>query len=137
MYWQITFNKVLAHFIHLINWHLIFSQDSLSEKILEYHESGYIENLIRLHFADAECYKQRLSQEESRLDASHHVGLFVLLTVGLFIGVFVLLLEHVVFKWLVPYFRLQSGHNNFWTSHHVMFFSQVRKPFCSFVVLVH
>lgn len=95
----------------------------LSEKILEYHQSGFIEDLIEVHFADAQCYQQRMTQEESQLEVQHHAGLFVLLTVGILLGIIVLLLEHAAFKVFVPYFRATPG-NSCWRSSHVMFLSQ-------------
>ncbi|XP_052828388.1 glutamate receptor ionotropic, NMDA 3A isoform X2 [Octopus bimaculoides] len=95
----------------------------LSEKILDYHQSGFIEDLIEVHFADAQCYQQRMTQEESQLEVQHHAGLFVLLTVGILLGIIVLLLEHAAFKVLVPYFRATPG-NSCWRSSHVMFLSQ-------------
>lgn len=108
---------------------LVFSksvslQAPLSKKIQEYHESGYIEDLVDVHFADSRCYKQRIKQEDSRLEVTHHAGSFVMLCVGIIVGVGILFLEHGVFKWLVPRFRSMPGQS-FWKSVHVMFFSQV------------
>lgn len=111
----------------------LFLQSRLSEKILEYHQSGFIEDLIEVHFADAQCYQQRMTQEESQLEVQHHAGLFVLLTVGILLGIIVLLLEHAAFKVFVPYFRATPG-NSCWRSSHVMFLSQVRKH-TSFLLL--
>ncbi|KAL5022257.1 hypothetical protein ScPMuIL_001412 [Solemya velum] len=95
----------------------------LSKKIQEYHESGYIEDLIDVHFADAQCYKQRITQEESQLEVQHHAGLFVMFTVGIIVGILILCLEHVCFKYLVPYARARPG-NSVWKSTHCMFVSQ-------------
>ncbi|XP_045160468.1 glutamate receptor ionotropic, NMDA 3A-like [Mercenaria mercenaria] len=95
----------------------------LSKMIQNYHESGYIEDLIDVHFADSECYKQRIKQEDSRLEVQHHAGSFVMLCVGIIVGVGVLFLEHGIFKWLVPALRKMPGLS-VWKSVHVMFFSQ-------------
>lgn len=92
--------------------------------IQNYHESGYIEDLIDVHFADSQCYKQRIKQEDSRLEVQHHAGSFVMLCVGIIVGVGVLFLEHGIFKWVVPALRKMPGLS-FWKSVHVMFFSQV------------
>ncbi|XP_055956273.1 glutamate receptor ionotropic, NMDA 3A-like [Patella vulgata] len=96
---------------------------ALSRKILEYHQNSQIEDLIDVHFADSQCYKQRISQQESSLEVTHHAGLFVMMCVGIMIGIVVLFIEHGVFKWLVPYYRMKPGAS-FWKSSHVMFFSQ-------------
>lgn len=102
----------------------VYLQTPFSKKIQEYHESGYIEDLVDVHFADSRCYKQRIKQEDSRLEVTHHAGSFVMLCVGIIVGVGILFLEHAVFKWLVPRFRNMPGQS-VWKSVHVMFFSQV------------
>jgi hypothetical protein len=102
----------------------------LSKKIQNYHESGYIEDLIDVHFADSQCYKQRIKQEDSRLEVQHHAGSFVMLCVGIIVGVGVLFLEHAIFRWVVPALRRKPGLS-FWKSVHVMFFSQV----CTFLFI--
>lgn len=99
-------------------------QMPLSKKIQDYHESGYIDDLIDVHFADSQCYKQRIKQEDSRLEVQHHAGSFVMLSVGIIVGIGILFLEHAVYKWLVPKFRNRQGRS-LWKSVHVMFFSQV------------
>ncbi|XP_076089947.1 glutamate receptor ionotropic, NMDA 3A-like [Mytilus galloprovincialis] len=94
----------------------------LSEKIKEYHENGYIDDLIDIHFKDKQCYKQSISQEDSRLQASHHAGLFVMLSCGLILSILLLFCEHGIFRWLVPYFRNVSETSR-WKSPHMLFFS--------------
>ncbi|XP_052777866.1 glutamate receptor ionotropic, NMDA 3A-like [Mya arenaria] len=95
----------------------------LSKMINEYHESGYIEDLIDVHFADSRCYKQRIKSEDSQLEEQHHAGSFVMLCVGIVVGICVLFLEHAIFKWCVPKLRRKPGQS-LWKSVHVMFFSQ-------------
>ncbi|CAG5122084.1 unnamed protein product, partial [Candidula unifasciata] len=99
---------------------------ALSSKISEYHLTGYIDDLIDVHFADAHCIKKRISEEDSQLEVTHHAGLFVMLCVGIGIGVLVLLLEHVIYKFLVPYIR-KSPASSRWRSIHLMFVSQRNK----------
>ncbi|XP_071117888.1 glutamate receptor ionotropic, NMDA 3A-like isoform X1 [Haliotis cracherodii] len=96
---------------------------ALSRKIMDYHQSGYIDDLIDVHFADAQCFKQRITQEESRLEVQHHAGLFVMMSVGIIIGIIVCFVEHAVYKWLVPRFRASPGDSQ-WKSSHMLFFSQ-------------
>ncbi|GFR95045.1 glutamate receptor ionotropic, NMDA 3A [Elysia marginata] len=96
---------------------------ALSKKISEYHRMGYIDDLIDVHFADAHCYKRRISEEDSQLAVTHHAGLFVMMCVGVGVGVLVLLLEHVTYKFLVPYIR-NCPMDSRWRSTHLMFFSQ-------------
>lgn len=102
------------------------SQIPLSEKIKEYHQIGYIDDLIDVHFADAECYKQRITSEESRLEVLHHAGLFVMLSVGIILGIMLVFVEHFVYRYLVPKFRRKSSKSCVKSSH-LMFFSQVRR----------
>ncbi|GFO39927.1 glutamate receptor ionotropic, nmda 3a [Plakobranchus ocellatus] len=96
---------------------------ALSKKISEYHRMGYIDDLIDVHFADAHCFKRRISEEDSQLEVAHHAGLFVMMCVGVGIGILVLLLEHVTYKFLVPYIR-NCPMDSAWRSTHLMFFSQ-------------
>ena len=35
---------------------------------------GYIDDLIDVHFADAHCFKRRISEEDSQLEVTHHAG---------------------------------------------------------------
>ena len=102
--------------------------------INEYHESGYIEDLIDVHFADSRCYKQRIKSEDSRLEEQHHAGSFVMLCVGIVVGIAILFLEHAVFKWVIPKLRLKPGHS-IWKSVHVMFFSQVMVKACVLIII--
>jgi hypothetical protein len=99
-------------------------QAALSKKIQEYHQTGYVDDLKDVHFADAHCFKKRISEEDSKLEVGHHAGLFVMLCVGFGVGVLTLILEYCIFKWLVPFIR-QTPTNSTWRSIHLMFFSQV------------
>ena len=101
-----------------------FVQAPLSKKIKEYHENGYIDDLIDIHFKDKQCNKQSISQEESRLKAEHHAGLFVMLSVGVVLSICLLLCEHGIFRWVIPYFRNVPATSR-WKSPHVLFFSPV------------
>lgn len=101
-----------------------FFQTPLSKKIQDYHEGGYIDDLIDVHFADSQCYKKKIRQEDSRLAVQHHAGSFVMLCVGFIGGAGVLFLEYFIFKWVVPALRKLPG-NSVWKSVHLMFLSQV------------
>lgn len=57
-------------------------QAALSKKISEYHLTGYIDDLIDVHFADAHCIKKRISEQDSQLEVTHHAGNFSLLDTG-------------------------------------------------------
>jgi len=51
-------------------------------------------------------------------------GVFLMLAVGISIGVVILILEHLVFKYILPALR-KKNKNCFWKSPNLMFFSQV------------
>ena len=116
--------EVDLHFLSFIAFSFLCSQLPVSRTIQGYHESGYIDDLIDVHFADSNCYKQRIKEEDSQLEVLHHAGSFTMLCVGIITGVGVLFLEHAVFRWLVPGLRKKPGHS-IWKSTHLMFFSQV------------
>ena len=113
----------------LWSWSYPFFQLQLSKKILEYHESGYIEDLQELYFRRSKCsnnvFDGQLQGEASPMVFNQHAGLYLLLLVGIFVCILLMLLEHATFKWLVPYWR-GKPIKSFWKSYSMLFVSQVR-----------
>ncbi|XP_062571450.1 glutamate receptor ionotropic, NMDA 3A-like [Saccostrea cucullata] len=98
-------------------------QKPVSEKIKHYHDSGYLENLIDIHFDEEKCFNQGINEQRFSLNVSHHSGLFALLSIAIVCCILLVLVEHLVFKYLLPICRRRPG-DSFWKSLSVMFFSQ-------------
>ncbi|KPM11232.1 hypothetical protein QR98_0098020 [Sarcoptes scabiei] len=62
-------------------------------------------------------------------------GVFVMLSIGIMVGVFILLAEHFTFKYLLPGLR-KKPKDCFWKSPNLMFFSQKLYRFINTVELV-
>ena len=52
-------------------------------------------------------------------------GMFIMLGVGMAVGMLILVLELIVYKYALPYFRSQPK-GTLWRSPNLMFFSQVQ-----------
>ena len=112
----------------LNNGFLICLQLQLTKKILEYHESGYMEDLKDLYFRRSKCNANindgQLQGTAEPMNFNQHAGLYLLLLVGIFVCIILMFLEHATFKWLVPYWRGKPSIS-FWKSYSMMFWSQV------------
>jgi hypothetical protein len=98
----------------------------LSKKILEYHDSGFLEGLQDLYLRRGMCQDavRQTQGEATRMVFSQHAGLYLLLGVGIALCAVLLVAEHCVFKWLVPYWRRQPA-TSVWKSFSMMFWNQV------------
>ena len=109
-----------------------YFQLPLTRKILEYHESGYMEDLKDLYFRRSKCNANmndgQLQGTALPMNFNQHAGLYLLLLVGIFVCIILMFLEHATFKWLVPYWRGKPSIS-FWKSYSMMFWSQVCMPF--------
>ena len=103
-------------------------QIQLSQKILQYHESGFIEDLQDMYFRRSKCNDNvndgQLQGEAAPMNFEQHAGLYLLLAVGIFVCIGLMFLEHATFRWLVPYWR-KKPLKSFWKSYSMMFWSQV------------
>lgn len=104
------------------------TQAELNRKILEYHESGFMEDLMDLFFRRSRCKYQsndgQLQGEAESMNFDKHAGLYLLLVVGIFLCILLMFVEHAVFKWIVSYWRRKPS-KSFWKSPSMMFWSQV------------
>jgi len=103
-------------------------QVELTEKILEYHDSGFIEDLRELFYKRSRCAYHssdgQLQGEANPMNFDQHAGLYLLLVVGIVVCILLMFAEHAIFKWLVSYWRRKPG-KSFWKSPSMMFWSQV------------
>ena len=118
----------LAHSHTRTLTHSAHAQESLDARIIQYHESGYIEELKDRYFRHSHCksrIKDELQGEAERMTLDQQGGQYVLLIVGIVVCIGLVFLEHATFKWLVPYWR-KKPDSSFWKSTSMMFWSQVR-----------
>lgn len=52
------------------------------------------------------------------------LGVFLLLGLGMFVGILILIMEHLFYRYTLPILR-HKPKGNIWRSRNVMFFSQV------------
>lgn|SRR6218665_3717304 len=100
----------------------------VTKKVLEYHESGFMDDLRDMYFRRSKCSDQsndgQLQGEAASMNFDQHAGLYLLLVVGSVACVVLMFLEHATFKWMVPYWR-RKPTKSFWKSPSMMFWSQV------------
>ncbi|GAB1608404.1 glutamate receptor ionotropic, NMDA 3A-like [Argonauta hians] len=95
----------------------------LSDKILTYTSSGYIEELTKKYFSQKGCDNQRALPLEIKYGPQHTAGLFVLLLVAVTISIFLMVGEYLFFKYLIPFLRKKPATSR-WKSINIMFLSQ-------------
>ncbi|XP_035218245.1 glutamate receptor ionotropic, NMDA 3A-like [Stegodyphus dumicola] len=110
---------------------------SISTLILRYNEHGYIEQLQKKWFGRVPCFNHSVHRlnKPKPLSLGAVAGVFVMLLLGLVVGIIILIIEHVVFKRFLPELR-KKPPECFWRSPNVMFFSQKLYRFINKVELV-
>jgi len=104
----------------------------LTRKILEYHDSGFTEDLRELFYKRSRCAYHstdgQLQGEASPMNFDQHAGLYLLLVVGIVVCILLMFAEHAIFKWMVSYWR-RKPNKSFWKSPSMMFWSQVYRDY--------
>ncbi|GIY04250.1 glutamate receptor ionotropic, NMDA 2A [Caerostris extrusa] len=98
---------------------------SISTLILRYNEYGFMEQLQKKWFGRVPCFNHsvhRLNKPQP-LSLRAVAGVFLMLLLGGMVGIFILFVEHAVFKHALPQLR-KMPQQCFWRSPNVMFFSQ-------------
>nr|XP_042907088.1 glutamate receptor ionotropic, NMDA 3A isoform X1 [Parasteatoda tepidariorum] len=100
----------------------------ISTLILRYNEYGYMEQLQKKWFGRVPCFNHSLHRlnKPKPLSLKAVAGVFIMLVIGLLVGIFILVIEHAVFKYALPELR-KMPPDRFWRSRNVMFFSQKAK----------
>ncbi|XP_054717005.1 LOW QUALITY PROTEIN: glutamate receptor ionotropic, NMDA 3A-like [Uloborus diversus] len=101
---------------------------SISTLILRYNEHGFIEQLQKKWFGRVPCFNHSVHRlnKPKPLSLGAVAGVFVMLVLGLVVGIVILIIEHMVFKHALPQLRKKPAEC-FWKSPNVMFFSQKAK----------
>lgn len=102
-------------------------QDSISAVIAKYSSNGYMDILQEKWYGGLPCFKLATEIAQPRpLGVAAVTGVFILLGVGIALGLIILLVEHLFFKYTLPILR-DKPKGSIWRSRNIMFFSQVRE----------
>ncbi|RWS03950.1 glutamate receptor ionotropic: NMDA 3A-like protein, partial [Dinothrombium tinctorium] len=99
-------------------------KNAISELILEYNTYGFLDQLQRKWYGRVPCLEDSLNNlnKPKPLSVRAVAGVFIMLGCGLVVGITILILEHITFKYALP--RLRKGpKEGFWKSPNLMFFS--------------
>ncbi|XP_071516323.1 glutamate receptor ionotropic, NMDA 3A-like [Panulirus ornatus] len=104
--------------------------------LARYLASGHIDHLKHKWYGELPCF--RLSADiykPQALEISTVAGVFLMLTLGIGLGFFLLILEHVVYRYVLPSLRTKPKES-LWRNRNLMFFSQKLYKFTNCVELV-
>ena len=108
----------------------------MSALISKYSHDGYLDILTAKWYGDLPCFKlDREMAQPKPLGVTAVAGVFLLLGVGMVLGVLILIIEHVFYKYTLPILRHQPK-DTIWKSRNIMFFSQKLYRFINCVELV-
>ncbi|XP_058065948.1 uncharacterized protein LOC131215574 [Anopheles bellator] len=109
---------------------------TMSTLISKYSHDGYLDILTAKWYGDLPCFKlDREMAQPTPLGVTAVAGVFLLLGVGMVLGVLILIIEHVFYKYTLPILRHQPK-DTIWKSRNIMFFSQKLYRFINCVELV-
>lgn len=103
-------------------------KESISALIAKYSSNGYLDILVEKWYGGLPCYRDEDDIEIVQprpLGVAAVAGVFLLLGLGMILGVFILIFEHLFFKYYLPILRHQPK-GSVWRSRNLMFFSQVK-----------
>ncbi|XP_045593274.2 uncharacterized protein [Procambarus clarkii] len=104
--------------------------------LARYLASGHLDHLKHKWYGELPCF--RISADiykPQALEISTVGGVFLMLTLGIGIGFFLLILEHVVYRYALPSLRTKPKES-LWRNRNLMFFSQKLYKFINCVELV-
>ncbi|CAM1309019.1 GRIN3A (predicted) [Pycnogonum litorale] len=111
-------------------------KDAISNLLIKYTEVGHIDDLKAKWYGDMPCFERGADiVRPQALTPNAVAGVFMMLGCGFLVGVLILSLEHLVFKYYLPRLRKKSK-KSFWKSPNLMFFSQKLYRFINCVELV-
>ncbi|XP_076335681.1 glutamate receptor ionotropic, NMDA 3A-like [Tachypleus tridentatus] len=112
-------------------------KDAISDMILRYNEFGYIDQLQQKWYGKTPCFDSSVHGPTKPMGLSIRAvaGVFIMLLVGILVGVSILVLEHLMFRYALPTLR-ERPRDTVWKSPNVMFFSQKLYRFINTVELV-
>ncbi|XP_050401989.2 glutamate receptor ionotropic, NMDA 3A [Patella vulgata] len=97
-------------------------QVPLSNKVLEYAESGFVNDLSSKYLSRPKC-EHYLATSPFQYSLEHTGGLFIILLSAVVTSILLLLGEHMIYKYVVPWLR-NKPQDSKWIGEHLYFFSQ-------------
>ena len=91
--------------------------------MLEYYETGYLDELFNKWFNKRMKCNRKASDDKIRIDVHQYKGVYAYLGIGLIAAILVLLLEQGLYKWTIPFLRSKPKVST-WKSLKLMFISQ-------------
>ncbi|XP_049807005.1 glutamate receptor ionotropic, NMDA 3A-like [Schistocerca nitens] len=111
-------------------------KDSISAVISKYSNNGYMDILQEKWYGALPCFKLATDMAQPRpLGVAAVAGVFILLGVGMALGLVILLVEHLFYRYTLPILR-HKPKGTIWRSRNIMFFSQKLYRFINCVELV-
>ncbi|XP_055306714.1 glutamate receptor ionotropic, NMDA 3A-like isoform X2 [Sitodiplosis mosellana] len=111
-------------------------RESISALIAKYSTNGYLDILTEKWYGGLPCFKYEAEIVTPRpLGVAAVAGVFLLLGLGMVMGVVILIFEHWFYKYALPSLRLKPK-GTIWKSRNIMFFSQKLYRFINCVELV-
>lgn len=102
-------------------------KESISALIAKYSSNGYLDILVEKWYGGLPCYREEDHIEivmPRPLGVAAVAGVYLMLGLGMILGVLILVFEHMFFKYYLPILRHQPK-GSVWRSRNIMFFSQV------------
>ncbi|XP_037926578.1 uncharacterized protein LOC119661346 isoform X2 [Hermetia illucens] len=111
-------------------------KDSISALIAKYSSNGYLDILTEKWYGGLPCFKLDNDIVQPRpLGVAAVAGVFLLLGLGIVLGLLILIFEHLFYKYTLPILR-HKPKGTVWKSRNIMFFSQKLYRFINCVELV-
>ncbi|XP_062544859.1 uncharacterized protein LOC134211716 isoform X2 [Armigeres subalbatus] len=111
-------------------------KETISALISKYSSDGYLDILTAKWYGSLACFKlDREIGQPKPLGVAAVAGVFLLLGLGMILGLLILIFEHLFYKYTLPILRHQPK-NTVWRSRNIMFFSQKLYRFINCVELV-
>ena len=99
--------------------------DRIDLQILDYYESGLLDELYKKWFEKRTKCNKNNSEERIRIDIYQYKGVYAYLGLGLIAAIGVLFIEQVLYKWTIPWLRNKPKTSQF-KDYKLMFMSQVK-----------
>ena len=108
-----------------------YLKNKLDDRILGYYENGYLDTLYAQWFQKRTKCNKVASDEKIRIDLYQYRGVWAYLGIGMIAAILVMFLEHVLYKWTIPWLRNKPRKSQ-WKDLKLMLLSQVSEKFLKF-----